>query len=859
MKNHKEPNAAPSRPKAPATDYWERALEAVPEPIFTTNNEWQLTWVNQALADRVGQPPEALIGRRCYEIIHGTTEPPEGCPHVLFLRQGGNAPLRAEVEHTLGGTYVISVTPLRGPGEELQGTIHVSYDLTEHTQAESRLTAALAEAEWRYRTLFDGKGMMALCLDRETGRIYDANPAACSLYGCSREELRGKHPDDFSPAGEAGWARRLTEVAEGRSTHFGCVQQLPDGEVREVEVYPSDIEVQGRKMVCCILEDVTARRRAAEDLADSARFEALVARISRELVSIAPEGCDEVLQPALQEITLALGLSGAFVIQGSRSQDTATVSHGWPLNSERIPLGIKFSVEEAPWAFAQVKAGTIIRLDETHALPPEAASDRGVFERFGTARGLVVPLITGGDPLGCICFLSPETDWEWSEELIQRMQTVGEVFASALARKRGHEHLVEELRFDDPPPPPPPPFARASASDLNAVVDMSLGKYAEFLQASRAAMVEVDHATGKLAIRAAYPIPAVAGSPRTSSALNDDLPWLTREIATGQPLMLCNLDRDLPQEASQERAWFEARQARSCLSVPLVSGDTVVGAFLFEWTEEREDCSEFQTSASVLAGEALANAILRLQAEARGDNLRANLLHVSRVALSGMLLSTLAHELHQPLAAIVSNAQAGERFLESASYDRDEIAAILADIAEDGTRAGRIISRLQDFVRRRRSKRELVDLNQAIREVAAMVARDAQFHGVQMRYRLSPDLPAVPGDRVQLQQVVLNLIINARQALAESGTREGEIWVETSLRDSGKVTVAVEDNGPGLAPEAAADVFAAFVTTRPGGMGLGLAISQGIAEGHEGRLETVPKEGPGARFELSLPTGGPSI
>jgi len=116
----------------------------------------------------------------------------------------------------------------------------------------------------------------------------------------------------------------------------------------------------------------------------------------------------------------------------------------------------------------------------------------------------------------------------------------------------------------------------------------------------------------------------------------------------------------------------------------------------------------------------------------------------------------------------------------------------------------------------------------------------------------------VLGDRVQLQQVVLNLIINARQALTESHTQEAKIHVETKRRDSGEVLVAVEDNGPGLATEEAANIFEAFVTTRDNGMGLGLAVSRTIAESHQARLENVPKEGPGARFELSLPTGGPS-
>jgi signal transduction histidine kinase len=147
-------------------------------------------------------------------------------------------------------------------------------------------------------------------------------------------------------------------------------------------------------------------------------------------------------------------------------------------------------------------------------------------------------------------------------------------------------------------------------------------------------------------------------------------------------------------------------------------------------------------------------------------------------------------------------------------------------------------------------------LNEAIEEVAAMVARDAQFAGISVDYQLTPDLRPVSADRVQLQQIVLNLLVNSRQAMTEAASATKQIRVETYRIDEDLLGVAVDDTGPGTEALDTDAAFDAFLTTKPGGLGLGLAISRMIAEAHGGTLQAVGKEGPGARFELRLPAGG---
>jgi C4-dicarboxylate-specific signal transduction histidine kinase len=236
----------------------------------------------------------------------------------------------------------------------------------------------------------------------------------------------------------------------------------------------------------------------------------------------------------------------------------------------------------------------------------------------------------------------------------------------------------------------------------------------------------------------------------------------------------------------------------------------------------------------------------------RADQERQAIAHVNRITTMGQLTASIAHELNQPLTGAVSSAHAALHWLEAQPPNLEETRQSLAAIITDGNRAAEILQRIRNLVKRAPSRIDQLDINEPILEVIALARSEAQRSGVSLQTRLAPDLPLVEGDRVQLQQVMLNLILNAVEAL--SGVSEGSRDLLISSEDGGAdgVRVAVQDSGPGLIPESVDRLFEAFYTTKPTGMGMGLAICRSIIEAHGGRLWATANEPRGAVFQFSL-------
>jgi PAS domain S-box-containing protein len=245
----------------------------------------------------------------------------------------------------------------------------------------------------------------------------------------------------------------------------------------------------------------------------------------------------------------------------------------------------------------------------------------------------------------------------------------------------------------------------------------------------------------------------------------------------------------------------------------------------------------------------------RAEAEAReSERMRMELAHANRVATMGQISASIAHEVNQPIAATVTNAQAGLRFLGARAVDLNEVQRILNDIVRDQQRAGEVIGRIRDLIEKAPPRRDRLEINGAIREVVELTWGEAGHNGVSVQTELADPLPVVQGDRVQLQQVILNLIINAIQAMGGSDEGPRELLISTKKLEAG-VLVMVRDTGPGLAPAALDRVFESFYTTKPSGMGLGLSICRSIVEAHGGQLWASANEPRGAVFQFTLPTG----
>jgi PAS domain S-box-containing protein len=231
------------------------------------------------------------------------------------------------------------------------------------------------------------------------------------------------------------------------------------------------------------------------------------------------------------------------------------------------------------------------------------------------------------------------------------------------------------------------------------------------------------------------------------------------------------------------------------------------------------------------------------------------LAHADRINTMGEMASGLAHELNQPLTAISSFIGGSLRRLEAGNFPPAELREVLQDIANQAHRAGEIIRGLRNFVRKREPHRATVQVNDIVREAVGLAGGELEQGGVRLHLDLSPELPVVLADTIQIEQVLLNLVRNAVDALSETEPGQRELTVQTRLAaDAQAVEVAVDDCGPGLAPEAAQHLFHPFFTTKPSGLGMGLMISRSIIEAHGGRLWMTINGDRGVTFQFTLPT-----
>jgi PAS domain S-box-containing protein len=292
---------------------------------------------------------------------------------------------------------------------------------------------------------------------------------------------------------------------------------------------------------------------------------------------------------------------------------------------------------------------------------------------------------------------------------------------------------------------------------------------------------------------------------------------------------------------------------RACWSTPILSSaGKALGTFAIFQREpasptplQQDLIGRFTHLASI--------AIERAQDEAALNELRSELAHVARVTTLGALTASIAHEVNQPLSGIITNASTCLRMLADDPPNVDGARETARRTIRDGNRASEVIARLRALFGKQGTAAESVDLNEATREVIALSSNELQQGRVSVRAELADDLPPVIGDRVQLQQVVLNLVRNAADAMRGVEDRPRQLLVRTERDDGDRVRLSVQDAGSGLDPESLDRLFEAFYTTKSGGMGIGLSVCRSIIESHHGRLWAAPNDGPGVTFAFSIP------
>ena len=396
-------------------------------------------------------------------------------------------------------------------------------------------------------------------------------------------------------------------------------------------------------------------------------------------------------------------------------------------------------------------------------------------------------------------------------------------------------------------------IARATDAELDGAIERVLAALGGFLDADLAAVLQVDDAGGSSRITHTWWRPGAERDPDfTRIAMNEQAPWYVARLERGEVIVVTDA-QELPVEAAAERKRFEQRGVQGLLIVPLVFGERLAGAIGIEAHRTAPSWSDRWITRLRLVGELVGSALARRQAETEATRHREVLAHADRVSTVGEMVGAVVHQLDQPMTAIMANARAGARLLAADDPDLAEVRGALDDLAAGSERASAIIDRLRRFLKQRSLERAPVNVSGLVHDVLELVDQDGRLHGIAIETDLPPDLPAVTGDAVALQQVVINLLRNAADAMSEQPAASRRIEVRAS-RDGDRIAVSVRDAGAGIAPDVAPRVFDPFVSTKNEGMGLGLSVCRSIVEAHDGAIEIIPAPSGGTEFRFTLPT-----
>jgi signal transduction histidine kinase/integral membrane sensor domain MASE1 len=555
----------------------------------------------------------------------------------------------------------------------------------------------------------------------------------------------------------------------------------------------------------CLAALIEERRRAEAALEERLRFERLLSSLTDAFLRCASHEMDEAFATALQQVGEFLGLDRLVLLDLAEDGKDLMVAHAWEAAGGKQAPRVVTS-EDFPWVTQRLLGKEIVVFSRLDELPAEAARDQDSLRRHGVRSNLAIPLVAGGRVLGALAFVTLAAERAWPEGLVHRLCIVTQVFAKALARKETEDALrASELMKSAILASLPSSVAVLDRQGRIVTVNASWTRFVrEYGMTSDGVGVNYLEVWRQATPLGTHTAEALAG---IEAVLDGSLPELALEYAS--------------RTATGER-WF---------ALSVVPLDRSEGGAVTSHTD----------------------ITTRKQAEMEAQQSRQELAHFTRVAMLGELTTSLAHELNQPLAAILTNAQAARRFLDATPPALGEFRDILSDIIEDVKRAGRVIQRLRDLLRKDEFPNVLLDLNVLIRDVTKLVSSDAGICNVTLTFDFDPQPALVRGDHIQLQQVVLNLLLNAMEAMAECVEGDRIVTVRTRNTAAKTVHVSVQDTGPGLRDGTQELVFEPFHTTKPAGMGMGLSISRSIIEDHGGVIWTTNNPTGGATFHFTLP------
>jgi signal transduction histidine kinase len=493
----------------------------------------------------------------------------------------------------------------------------------------------------------------------------------------------------------------------------------------------------------CLAALIEERRRAEAALAGRLHFEEMLSRLSGAFVHLSSHDMGEVFKTSLQQLGEFLRLDRLMLVEFSKDGQELEVTYSWEVTGVE-PTPLAMPSQDFPWVVRQLLGKQNVVFGCLGELPAEAARDRDSFRRSRVKSHLAIPLVAGGHVLGALAFVTVAAERTWPDELVQRLRLIAEVFANALARTEAEDALrASELMKS---------AILASLTSSVTVVDR------------QGRIVAVNESWMRCARENGMPSDGVGANYREvwRQAIRPDTLHMAETLA-GIEAVLDGLRPEFASEYASRLAVGERWFAMSVVPLGRSEGGAVIA---------HTDITE------------------RKRAEMEAQRSRQELAHCTRVSTMGAMTASLAHELNQPLAGLLANAQAACRFLNTTPPTLDECRDILVDIIEDVKRAAEVIQRLRDLLRKDEFQYVLLDLNKLCRGVAKLVSSDAVIRNITVTLDVDPEPTIVHGDHVQLQQVVLNLLLNAMAAIAEGTRNDRLVVVRTRSLDMGTVHVS---------------------------------------------------------------------
>jgi len=552
-------------------------------------------------------------------------------------------------------------------------------------------------------------------------------------------------------------------------------------------------------------ERVATTGPAAEvSLEEHLTFERLFSDLSARFANASGDQLETEIESGLKQLLEFLDFDrsnfGEFTADGWATILCSVAADG----VERYPPGPVPTF--AGWYLSRLRTERIVRVRSIADLPPGATEEAEYFRQSGIRSSVGIPLHVGGRIVGFINFSAFRSTREWPDELIARLKIVGEVMAQALVRKRSETALqASEERWR----------SMFEASNLGiSIIDQDLHYVA------------------------------------TNSALQAMLGYTANELLRLTPIdVTAEEDLDVTRTRLAELQQGERHHYETVKQYRRKDGTILWGHVYASAVQDAE------SGAKMFIG-TLIDITATRQAQ---DALRATqskLAHITRQTTMHEVTATIAHEVNQPLAAIVANGNAALRWLRKTPPEVAEAMANVNQIISDGHRASGVIASLRGMFKKDEHARVLLDVNVAIREVLELLHGELSSKRISVRTKLSRDLPQVLADHGQLQQVILNLVTNAVEAMGGNPLGSRALNVSSKPSQPDEVIIAVEDSGPGIDPKDLGRIFDAFFTTKSQGMGMGLSICRSIVESHGGRLWASERRPPGSIFYLTLPSVG---